>query len=188
MRINIFEGARRIALLLAVLATVTALIVTGTNKPYLSVSYHVSRPDAPFNRTDEPCPTEAARDYFSKKSPDGNTVSINLCLLTMPFGKDHQQLVPYKIDQSGMLWGATSYSNEVSVYEHDLESRFTFPAADAIWVDQEISGRYWKNWMHSLGFIAVGLGIFWVLVWAIGWIVRGFAGIPLGKDRRPSDA
>lgn len=188
MRINIFEGARRIALLIAVLVTVIALVVTATNKPYLSVNYHVYRPDAPFNRTDEPCPTGAARDYFSKMSPNGNSVGINLCLLTMPFGKDHQQLVPYRIDQSGMLLGAASYSNEVSVYEQNLENRFMFPASDSSWVDEEISRRYRKNWLNSLAFMAVGLGVFWVLVWAIGWIVRGFAGIPLGKDRRSSDA
>ena len=188
MRINAFEGARRIALILAALVTIAVLIITGTNDPYISIGYRVSSPDSPFVKSDESCPTGAGRHYFSTKTPNGRTVGIDLCLLTMAFGKDSEQLVPYKIDQAGMVWGAASYSNEVDGYERELESRFAFPGSDAQWADNEISKRYRKNWLQSLGYLAVGLTAFWILVWCIGWVVRGFAGIPSGKDSRPSDA
>jgi len=188
MRINIFEGARRIALIFAALTTIVVLLVTGTSDPYLSVDYHVSRPDLPPVRTDEPCPTSAGRHYFSTNTPNDHSVGIDLCLLTMPFGKDSEQLVPYKIDQAGMVWGAASYSSEVDVYEREIEKRFALSSSDAQWADQEISKRYRKNWLQSLSYLAIGLVVFWVLVWCIGWIVRGFAGIPRGKDSRASDA
>ncbi|MGH8061518.1 MAG: hypothetical protein ACREO7_05835 [Pseudoxanthomonas sp.] len=188
MRINVFEGARRIALILAALATIVVLLVTGTSDPYLSVDYHVSRPNSPPVKTDEPCPTNAGRHYFSTKTPNGHSVGIDLCLLTMPFGKDSEQLVPYKIDQAGMIWGAASYSNDIDAYEREIEKYFELPSPDAQWADHEISKRYRDNWLQSLGYLAIGLAAFWVLVWCIGWIVRGFAGIPRGKDSRQSDA
>jgi hypothetical protein len=154
----------------------------------LSIDYRVTRPDSPPVKTDERCPLDAGRHFFTTKTPKGRSVSIDLCLLTMPFGEDSRQLVPYKIDQAGMIWGAASYSSEVDAYERELETRFALSSSDAQWADGEISKRYRDNWLQSLGGLAVGLGIFWVLVWAIGWIVRGFAGIPRGKDTRQSDA
>ncbi len=37
---------------------------------------------------------------------------------------------------------------------------------------------------HLLGLIA-SLAGFWVFTWAVGWIVRGFMGIPRGLDQKP---
>jgi len=35
----------------------------------------------------------------------------------MSFGKDNARLIPYKIDEQGMILGAASYSSEVSDYD-----------------------------------------------------------------------
>lgn len=43
------------------------------------------------------------------------------------------------------------------------------------------------NWLESLGYLVAGLAIFWMFVCAIGWIARGFAGIPNGMDYRPRE-
>lgn len=37
--------------------------------------------------------------------------------------------------------------------------------------------------MHLLGMLA-SLATFWAFTWAVGWIVRGFMGIPQGKDSK----
>lgn len=134
----------------------------------------------------ESCPTEAGRHYFTTASRSGERVSINLCLLTMSFGDDKRQLIPYKVDERNMVWGAASYSSEVSNYEKTLEARFVLPAQDNEWIEKEISTQYWKNWKEGLGYLALGLAIFAALVWAVGWIARGFMGIPRGMDRKPS--
>ena len=43
----------------------------------------------------------------------------------------------------------------------------------------------WENiWEGALTLIG-GLTVLWVLSWFIGWIVRGFLGIPMGQDRKP---
>lgn len=185
MTINIFEGARRIALLVAGVATIGTLIALVTHEPYVSDTYSISYPMGTFTRMEDSCPSDAARHYFTARSSTGKDVSVTLCLLAMSFGKNGDRLIPYKVDEQGMIWGATSHSSEVSAYERALEGRFKIPPGDEQKIEKEISRRYWKNMIEGLGYLAVGLVVFGGIVWATGWIVRGFLGIPRGMDRRP---
>jgi hypothetical protein len=186
---NIFEGSRRLTYLAGGLAAVGTLIYSATYGPYISIDYSISHPQAAFQRMNGSCPIEAGRALFTTTSQSGSSVSIHLCLLTMEFGEDKKQLVPYKIDEKNMTWGATSYSGEVSAYEKQLEKRFVLPPEDNNWIEKEKSRRYWENWKESLRNLGIGLAIFAGTVWSIGWIVRGFLGIPRGMDRKPnSDA
>jgi len=187
MNVNIFEGSRRIAYLIGGLATAGTLIVAATHDPYISVDYSIAHPRGSFQRMNGACPSEAAQDYFTTTTSSGQQVSIDLCLLTMPFGKNNDQLVPYKIDEKNIVWGAASYSSEVRAYERELEARFVLPAEDNEWLEKEISRRYWDNWKGSLRYLGIGLAIFAGFVWAVGWITRGFMGIPHGMDKKPSD-
>jgi len=43
----------------------------------------------------------------------------------------------------------------------------------------------WENIQENALGVVVGLTFLWVLSWAIGWVVRGFLGIPMGQDRKP---
>lgn len=183
---NIFEGSRRIAYLAGGLAAAGTLIYAVTYEPYVSIDYSISHPHAAFQRMSASCPSEAGRAFFSTKSESGESVSIDLCLLTMEFGEDKQQLVPYKVDDKNMVWGAASYSSEVSAYEKELEARFVLSPEDNGWLEDEKSRRYWDNWKESLRNLGIGLAIFAGLVWAVGWIMRGFMGIPRGMDKKPS--
>lgn len=185
MKFNIFEGARRIALLVAGIAVAGTLFSLATYDPYVSVQYSIAHPNGVFVQMQESCPSDAARHYFTSRTSTGESVSVDLCLLTMSFGKDNTSLIPYKTDEQGMIWGAASYSSEVSDYERKLESRFKLPVSDEKALKTEISKRYRENWMSGLGYLVAGLAIFAGIVWAIGWIVRGFLGIPRGMDRRP---
>lgn len=185
MTFNIFEGARRIALLIAGIAATGTLIALATYDPYVSVQYTIAQPNGAFVKTQESCPSDAARHYFSSRTSKGESISVHLCLLAMPFSNNTTRLIPYKIDEQGMIWGAASYSSEVSDYERKLESRFKLSANDEEALKKEISQRYRENWMSGLGYLTAGLVTFAVVVWAIGWITRGFLSIPRGTDRRP---
>lgn len=185
MKLNIFEGARRIALMIAGVAVAGTLFALATYDPYVSVQYSIANPNGAFVQIQESCPSDAERHYFSSRTSSGESVSVDLCLLAMTFGKDNARLIPYKIDEQGMIWGAASYSSEVSDYERKLEGRFKLPASDEGTLKKEISQRYRENWVSGLGYLVAGLAIFAGVVWAIGWIVRGFLGIPRGMDRRP---
>ncbi len=186
MRFNPFSGARRISALLALVATVGTLIGLAENDPYVSATYTIAHPDGQFAKAEE-CPSSARRHYFSKKTQSGKRVSVTLCLLTMEFGQDKRELVPYKVDDKGMVWGAASYSTEVSAYERQLERRFELPPRDAEQLDGEFSKRYRDDWIAGLSYLAVGLIAFAGLVWSVGWVVRGFMGVPQGSDYRPKE-
>ncbi len=84
-----------------------------------------------------------------------------------------------------MIWGSASYSSEVSAYERKLEERFKIPLSDEEPIAKDISRRYRENMTEGFGYLVAGLAIFGGVVWAIGWIVRGFLGIPRGMDKRP---
>jgi len=46
------------------------------------------------------------------------------------------------------------------------------------------------RWIYCcvvLAFAAGGIAVLWTVVLSIGWIVRGFMGIPRGKDFRTSE-
>jgi len=93
--------------------------------------------------------------------------------------------VPYRVDEKNMIWGAASYSSEISDYEQQLERRFSLPSNEQTWLEEELSRRYRGELLEGLLYLGVGLGIFWAVVWSVGWIVRGFLGIPRGLDRKP---
>lgn len=182
---NIFEGARRIAVLIAGVATAATLVGLFTYDPYVPARYSIAHPSGPFVRMEDPCPSDAGKHYFTAKTSNGKEVFIDLCLLAMTFGPKNDRLIPYRVDEKGMIWGAASYSSEVSDYERRLEARFKIPPRDEEALTNEISRRYRENWLSGLGYLAVGLALFGGVVWAIGWITRGFLGIPRGMDQRP---
>jgi hypothetical protein len=103
----------------------------------------------------------------------------------MRFGEKGEQLIPFKVDDKGLVWGAPSYSSEVSDYERRLEARFKLSPSDDEEVTKQISRAYRESLISGLGYLAVGLALFAAFVWTTGWIVRGFLGIPRGQDHRP---
>ena len=103
----------------------------------------------------------------------------------MSFGKSGDRLIPYKVDEKEMIWGAAPYSSEISAYERKLEERFKIPLGDEEQIAKEISRLHRENMMEGFGYLVAGLAIFGVVVWAIGWVMRGFLGIPHGMDKRP---
>jgi hypothetical protein len=187
MRINLFEGARRIALIAAGLVTTGTAIALIVQQPYQSTTYLVESPDSPFKRIDDSCPSDAAKHYFTAKTSTGKEVNVHLCILAMSFGEKEDRLIPYKIDERG-VWGDRSYSSNVTAYEKTLETRFKVPIGDEEAITKAISQRYRENLTKGFAYLVAGLAIFAAIVWAIGWIARGFLGIPRGMDTRPDQS
>ncbi len=187
MRINFFSGARRMAILTALAATIGTLIRLATYDPYVSVTYTIDRPEGELLKIQGGCPSSAVSNGFYKATRAGNDVYVTLCLLAMEFGQDKEELIPYKTDEKGVIWGAASYSSEVSKYKRRLAGGFAFPARDDELLEREISERYRESWISGLGYLAFGLFVFAVSVWAVGWVVRGFMGVPQGSDYRSNE-
>lgn len=186
MKFNIFAGARRIALVIGLIATAITISALAIYKPYVSRRYKITHPTGPFIRSEDLCPPESTTHYFATKTSSGKSVSIDLCLIPMAFGEKGELLIPFKVDGNGHVWGAASYSSEVSSYERELERRFKLSAVDDQDICKEISREYRENWFSGVGYLAIGLILYSFFVWTMGWIVRGFLGIPRGQDSRPT--
>ena len=85
-----------------------------------------------------------------------------------------------------MLYGEPYWSSNLNPYMRDYVSKYQLTPEQDKYYEQIAKDRYWDNWKSSLTTLFMGLAAFWVAVFATGWIVRGFFGIPKGMDKSPS--
>lgn len=186
--INIFEGSRRIAYLVGGGAVVITVLVAFNQTVYYRAEYSLDRPTASFRKSDGECKGKGKSLYLDHRTPTGEEVRVSICLESMIFtnkNMEKQELIPYKMDADGMIWGGSPYSSEVEAYEKQVEKRFTMSAADTEIAMKEKQKKWRAQFAEAMGYLAAGLAVFGATVWAVGWIVRGFLGIPSGVDKRP---
>jgi hypothetical protein len=194
--INIFQGARRLVILLGV----AWIIVTGSGvywividkyqKRGVHVYYLLSAPNTPLLRTDERDRYSSENTYssFNYKTNSGRRMVVNITIKAHSFTDKNgidTELIPYKVDEDGTVWGARSYSDKVQTYKKRLEKNFVMSAADEDLFIKEHDDKWWLKGFTTLGYFVGSFIIFYVLVCFIGWIVRGSLGIPRGMDKRP---
>ncbi|HHA2739682.1 TPA: hypothetical protein ACOFBV_000868 [Stenotrophomonas maltophilia] len=189
MRINIFEGARRLALLVSGLAVIGAVALAASVSPYVSGGYRIYAPGDKLTATRKSCDEPGSRlALLDAKTPKGRSVSVSLCLVSMAFPQldgTVLSLVPYQRETNGTYWGAGPYSPEVQGYVERLKSEFRLPPDEGNKLDLQYEQQRNSEWKSIAIGLAIFLTVFWLGVLATGWIVRGFAGIPRGKDARP---
>jgi hypothetical protein len=78
----------------------------------------------------------------------------------------------------------TSYSAEVIKYMRDTAEAFAIPDADHKAIDDQFWPAQVKALMEGALYAMTGLIVLAVFTWTIGWVVRGFLGIPRGHDHR----
>jgi len=181
---NIFEGSRRIAYFIGFMAIIGTLIYAFNFEPYVQIKYSISAPKAKLEKNDLECPSSGDQSYFYRTTESGVPYTVNLCLLPIEFGQEKQLLIPYKIENDS-IWGAAHYSSEVNAYRKNIENSFVLPLDDRVWIEKRSSNLYWKNWGTSIFSLILGLIAFFGFTWVLGWILRGFLGIPRGMDKKP---
>ena len=69
-----------------------------------------------------------------------------------------------------------------------MEFEIKYPFALYICGQEARDGQWWPQLLKDLGQkvlgIISGLLFLWAFTWVIGWIVRGFKGIPRGQDKK----
>lgn len=184
MRINFFEGGRRIMFLISALIALTGLYIVYDSSPSLKLIYEVPFFNEPALRlSGDSCSSynDAEVTKYSD-TPEGHSYTQIICFKAHKSG-DGSQVIPYKIDEAtGTWWGNMEYSDEVKSYTQTYSNAFREKDADVRSLDES----YWKVRARE---ISKGLGITAGIILAftlscsiLGWIVRGFAGIPLGRD------
>lgn len=190
MQINIFEGARRLALLASGLAVVAAVALAASVSPYASGNFRLYAPGDKLTATPKSCDEPGSRlVVLDAKTPKGRSVSVSLCLVSMAFPQldgTVLSLVPYQREANGTYWGAAPFSQEVQGYVERLRSEFQLPPDEGNKLDLQYEKSRNSEWTSIAIGLAIFLAVFWLGVFALGWIVRGFAGIPRGQDSRPT--
>lgn len=180
---NIFEGARRVAIAGAAVVVVFVLYITVTRDPYAEISYEVSHFGATPILVDNCAYSSVdARVSESRNTGSGAKYDIEICFKASR-SNDGRMLVPFVSTSEGVLMNPP-YSEEVSEYTNSFIKSFHGGAAELALADERISRSFWSNVINTAVGIVVSLAGFWVFVWAMGWIMRGFLGIPRGQDKK----
>lgn len=201
MAINWFEGGRRITyIFMAIIATIGC--IDAYNYHYRAIVLWTSSPDDvwqlnPFDEFDiyPSCGSNAAEKRLSDfEIISGEKRDIFLC-----FSKNSEGKIIYKIYKPSHKF--ESYNNlgniEFSAEESDIKvvnyiqkrySDFKLDSRIISEIQREIFPAERQNRLNytktTLLSYAMFLGGFWIFSFVIGWIVRGFAGIPRGQDFR----
>jgi hypothetical protein len=185
-RFNLFEGSRRIALLLKVLWAIGALAVGWTSAPFVSMEFATSHPDAGFIASDNCKIGTDAVEFINREIEDGQTVSVELCFKALQ-ADSGAQIVPYKVEK-GRWWGNSPYTPDVMAYTDARSESFKLSEDARRTARDEWSVQRSRNIRNGVLFAVGGWVVLSLFQMLVGWIVRGFLGIPWRQDRRPESA
>lgn len=102
-------------------------------------------------------------------------------LYDLPSSKDDTEHGPWERYQN-KAWLGRPYSSEVMSYTEKVAGGFALNAQDAMIADDVWQEKKWSIVEDAAKVGLAGLAVLWVLTWFIGWVMRGFLGIPRGRD------
>lgn len=184
VRINIFEGGRRIALLIGILWAVGCVAYAAFTEPYTSITYVVPHLNTPPILAKE-CLSDDAHEHLVLQSPNGKSVRVNLCFKASK-ADSGEMLVPYEDAGSGRVWMKKRHDSDVAKYTTAFAQTFQLSEQVMEAANAERRAALLEQWKWALMTLFGGVAVGWGFVASIGWIARGFMGIPRGKDARPA--
>ena len=183
MRVNMFEGARRISLVLGALWAGGWVAYGVFAEPYAQLHYSINGLGAAPVRV-EKCGDDDGYHYMSTDDGKGNFVRVTLCFKA--FKSDSgERLIPYARSENGWAWSAGPHSTEVTRYMKERHKGFQLPPQGMEEAGRLRWDKRFEQWKEAAIAAVAGLSVGWVLTAVVGWVVRGFLGIPRGKDTRP---
>ena len=188
MRINIFSGGRRIAIVVgAVIAGASGFFAWLGSEPYLRLVYSVGAHNQVRLDDNECSFLHDGMKTLNRTSSSGRSVPVTLCFRAQQ-ASDGRMLVPYRIDSDGTIWMNTSYSSDVDARMSSYALNFHLPLQDDSRVES-MFGALQRAQVFNAGLAAGGGALaVWLIAAVLGWIVRGFLGVPRGADFRPPAA
>lgn len=190
MQINVFEGARRISFLLSALAVVVAIWLAASSDPLVTANYRIYQPGTPIVSAGPDCHEQGSTEvYLKTTTPKSRKVWVNVCLMAEQLAMDDgtaKSFIPLPPGTNGKPSWAYAGSEAVAQYKERIKRSFVLPADEGQKLDTQFEVKRRKEWRDISVGLAGTLLVFWLGVAAVGWIVRGFAGIPRGQDSRPT--
>lgn len=184
MKVNVFEGGRRISRLLQWCWAIASALALWSNKPYVRFTFETSGPAASFVPVAECSTSEGAVDYRTYQLEGGKEIHLTLCYKAMGFS-NNPMLVPYQIDPDGQIWGNDRFTPKVEEYTKARTASFVLSDSNRQVALKEYQKKDWEQDLRNLAIVGGGAFVIWLISSVIGWILRGFLQIPKGKDVRP---
>jgi hypothetical protein len=185
--VNIFEGARRITLLVGI-TWIVGWVIGGffAGKPHVFATFVIDQPGSPFVWSEaDSCALPNASKWVSRSTSSGTDATLVLCF-SARLVRDGRLLIPYRLDrENNTWWGNEPTSTEVQEYMREAGEKFSIPTSDEGKIDQKYWRELLKNWGAGALAAVIGLAVLFAFTWATGWVVRGFLGIPRGQDYKP---
>jgi hypothetical protein len=189
MKFNIFEGSRWIVRLFEIVWVIICILIgTVINEPYIAMYYETLYPTAPFVELPKKQKCDYTKDAIRRISDysleGGEEISVILCFKAQ-IAANGQTVIPFKVDSNGRWWGSEKSSQAVTSYTEIRASNFKLTPAQEISAQKRAASE-WRIQLRDTAVAAIG-GVIMseILKFVVGWIVRGFLGIPRGKDKRP---
>jgi len=181
MKLNVFSGARRIAVLVGALIVVGCAAYAAFGNATARVYYRVVALSAPWLTTE--CVRDDVSEWVSKTTPSGD-VSVTICFAQAE-AEDGRRLVPFKtIEGTDRILLGDRYSSEVSAYKRKVAEELVLSKEAVEVANKSRWESRVQNWKDAGLFLVCAIAFLWILTACIGWVVRGFMGVPQGKDRR----
>jgi len=227
MPINIFEGARRIAKLVAIVWALGISSFILMQSPYLAGTYYISASHKRHVSSALLCEyqTHFDAENITITTKKGTEAHVTLCfppetkefLVTIPSGVKYAVTAPVVATEQEVV----AYSQEIAEFEDRLKKEepvvspsvprrlqkpweedaivlnwdrqvfaehikhsLVLSQADEDWIDGQWREQRWYAIWQGLVVLVTGMAFLWAFTWSIGWIVRGFLGIPRGQDHK----
>jgi hypothetical protein len=170
MGINVFEGARRIAKLVLLLWVAGCVIFTINDV---------------LDLRKQNLEAQAKQGSIAKETPyqgDKNALYAEFEQWKATRKQNNTPISPANADETPwrQQGGLPIFTPEqVAAYRANK-----MPKQEPSWLDRSGQKTWDHIWTGSLWLFG-GIAFIWALTWAIGWIVRGFFGIPAGHDFKP---
>jgi hypothetical protein len=170
MGINVFEGARRIAKLLTLLWVVGCVIYTIYD--VLDLRKQNLETQAKHKGIANADDTHYVPSYeeWDKANPEQKPV---------PSFEEWSAANPEKA--AGQKVGEADFA----AFKAEKAKQQDYPELPVFEKPKTVGQKTWEHIGTGLLWLFGGVAFIWALTWAIGWIVRGFFGIPSGHDFKP---
>jgi hypothetical protein len=182
---NIFEGARRIAILIFCFIFLGGIIAIYDMRPNVVIKYRILFFGATPLKIDGCDEVFDAKRYNKYTTPNGRPFSIRTCFKASK-ADNGRLLIPYADAPNNMVYMNSEYSDEVRSYTESVADSIAPTSSDFEEADAEYIRQAWVGRLQGLAWLIGGLFAYWMAVRTIGWVVRGFMGIPSGYDYRIS--
>jgi hypothetical protein len=189
MAINWFEGGRRITNLVQGLLLLGCASYIVFSSPYEELTLETRYPDQPFAISSAACgyDADARHDLYDFKVGSKN-INILLCFRATETNEGKLAIAYAAANTPGSFWMGDEYSEDVRTYIHKRASEFSVTPKILAESEAALDERWWREkkqyFKDAFQFGAIGWILLWIFSTVVGWIIRGFAGIPSNLDFR----